>query len=404
MAIQRAIVIIPTYNEKENITRLIPDLLRVFATVPRHYEMHILVVDDSSPDGTANIVVGLAKKYANVHLVINPEKKGLGAAYLRGMKEAFGPLKAQVIFEFDADFSHDPKKIPEFLKKIDEGYDFVLGSRYIPGGSIPKNWGWDRKFLSIYGNLFINAVLTTLMIRDWTTGYRAITRKVYEAVHKEMNKDRFSGYTFQIGFLHKALRKGFKITEIPFKFVDRERGHSKLGTEYIKNTLLYILKVRAQEIIAMRVFKFGVVGGIGFVINAIGLFLFSKFSLVKTVADTLFLATHMNFINVAGLASALGAECAIVSNFILNNTWTFHDRKLTSPIQVILKFIQFNISSFGAVAIQFLVVGAGTAFTGQATFSRFFWLVVATAIGMIVNYLIYSNFIWKANKVKKEMV
>lgn len=394
----RAVVIIPTYNEKDNIGRLIPRLFEVFQKVPVRVEMHILVVDDSSPDGTGDVVREIAKKNTHVHLLTNAKKGGLGAAYLSGMKEAFGDLKADIIFEFDADFSHDPEKIPQFLQKIEEGYDFVLGSRYISGGSIPKNWGLHRKFLSIFGNLFINLVLTTFVIRDWTTGYRAITRKVYEAVYPEMTGERFSGYTWQIGFLHKAVRKGFSIAEVPFHFVDRTMGHSKLGAEYIKNTLFYIIKVRIQELLAMRIIRFGFVGLLGFVINTIGLFVFSRLSVVQNASLWMQSIAYLKFVNVSGLASALGAECAIVSNFTWNNLWTFSDRKMTSVGQIIPKFIQFNLSSFGAVFIQLFVVSLGTGFTGQATISRMFWLVFATGLGMVVNYLIYSTFIWKTKK------
>lgn len=392
---QRAIIIIPTYNERGNIEKLIPVLQDVFLGISKHWEMHILVVDDSSPDNTADAVRIFEKKYKNVHLLVNKQKRGLGAAYLKGMEEAFSTLKADVVFEFDADFSHDPKDIPTFLEKLDEGYDFVIGSRYIPGGSIPANWGLMRKVMSVGGNLFINIVMSTFSIRDWTAGYRAIRKPVYEAVGPEMVGDRFSGYTFQIGFLHKALRKGFKITETPVHFVDRILGHSKLGAEYVKNTLIYIVKVRVQEVMKMRVFKFGVVGGVGFLINTIGLFLFTRLSVVAALATWLAQSTGASFINVSGLAASLGAECAIVSNFILNNTWTFQDRKLGSPAKIAAKFVQFNLSSFGAVIIQFLVVGAGTSFTGQNSVSRIFWLVVATAIGMVVNYTIYSRVIWK---------
>ena len=395
---KRAIVIIPTYNERENITRLLSVLLDVFKKVPSHYDMSVLVVDDSSPDGTSAVVRPFIEKHKQVHLLVNQTKEGLGAAYLGGMKEAFGPLKADVVFEFDADFSHDPEKIPLFLQKIDEGYDMVLGSRYIPGGSIPQNWGLHRKLLSVGGNLFINLVLTTFTIRDWTGGYRAITKKVYDAVHTEMGSDRFSGYTFQIGFLHKAVRKGFKITEVPFHFADRTSGHSKLGIEYLKNTLIYIVKVRLQEIFALRVFKFGVTGGVGFMVNTVGLFLFSRISAIQVLATALSTVTRASFINVAGVSAALGAECAIVSNFTLNNLWTFRDRTFKSPWEIVPKFLQFNLSSFGAVLVQFVVVGAGTVFTGQSSMSRFIWLIIATAISMVLNYFIYSKIIWKEKK------
>jgi dolichol-phosphate mannosyltransferase len=234
---KKAIVIVPTYNERENIQKVVPILESVFEKI-KTWEMNILVVDDNSPDKTAEVVKQLQKKYKNLHLLLNQRKSGLGGAYLKGMAEAFNKLQADVIFEFDADLSHDPTKIPQFLKKIDEGYDLVLGSRYIPGGGIPANWGMHRKFLSVVGNKVIMFVLTDFRIHDWTGGYRAITKPVYEAVHQDLNSERFSGYTFQLGFLHKSMQKGFKVAEVPFHFVDREIGESKLGTESLKNTLM----------------------------------------------------------------------------------------------------------------------------------------------------------------------
>lgn len=390
----KAIIIVPTYNERENIQNLVPVLDQVFEGV-KNWDMHILVVDDSSPDGTADEVRKLSKKYKNLHLLVNPKKQGLGRAYLAGMDEAFRKLGADVVFEFDADFSHDPNKIPEFLKKLDEGADLVIGSRYIKGGSIPDDWGLDRKFLSVIGNIFIVLVLTDFRIRDWTGGYRAIRRDVYEAVVEEMKDPRFSGYTFQIAFLRNALKKGFKAAEVPFKFVDRKIGKSKLGSDYFKTALEYILVSRYLEIVGSRVFKFAVVGGLGFLINTLGLFLFSRLKLVSDLALALRSATGLAVINTSGTASALGAECAIISNFTWNNLWTFSDRRFTNPLLIIPKFIQFNLSSFGAVAVQFIVVGSGTYFTGEGTISRLFWLVLATAIGMVINYIIYSRFIWK---------
>ncbi|HAU99266.1 MAG: Glycosyltransferase [Microgenomates group bacterium GW2011_GWF2_45_18] len=392
------VVIIPTYNEQENIKKMIPALREEFAHSCSDYNMSVLVVDDSSPDGTGETVRAFASRYENVHLLSKATKEGLGSAYLAGMEFAFRTLKADVVFEFDADFSHDMRKIPEFLKKIDQGFDMVLGSRYVKGGSIPSNWGVHRKLLSGVGNLFINIVMFSFAIRDWTTGFRAITKRVYDSVHLAMSSSRFTGYTFQIGFLHKAIRAGFTISEVPIHFIDRTYGKSKLGAEYVKNTLIYVLQARFQEIIHLRVFKFGVVGLIGFSVNTLGLFIFSRIDAIRGFASTLATFTGWSFVNVSGLSSALGAECAIVSNFILNNAWTFKDRKETNPLRLIPKFLQFNLSSFGAVAIQFVIVGFGTSLTGQETLSRMFWLVVATAVGMVVNYFVYSRIIWREKK------
>ena len=234
------------------------------------------------------------------------------------MKYAVEKLNPDIFFEFDADLSHDPKLVPQFLAKLEEGYDLVLGSRYIKGGAIPDNWGLKRKFYSVVGNMIIMFVLTDFSIRDWTTGYRAIRRYVYDKVHPLLGEERFFGYTFQIGFLHKAVRAGFKAGEVPLKFVDRTLGRSKLGAEYIKNTLIYIFKARFFEL--LRFFKFAVVGSLGLVIQT-ALYWILGFG-IKIVSPT--------------VATILGGQLAILSNFILNNVWTFGDRKITS-IPVLLK-------------------------------------------------------------------
>lgn len=385
---KRAIVIIPTYNERENIPQVIPLLLSVFQEI-KGWQMGILVVDDTSPDKTYEVVEELSKKHSQVHLLINKKKAGLGGAYLKGMAYAFSELKADVVFEFDADLSHDATKIPQMLQKIDEGYDLVLGSRYVRGGGIPPEWGLHRKFLSVVGNWVIMVVLTDFRIRDWTAGFRAITKQVYEQVAPELTSNRFTGYTFQIGFLHKTVRKGFKVAEVPFRFVDRTHGHSKLGPEYLINTLMYIFKVRIQEILHNRIFKFAMVGGVGALVQLTSLQIWRQFLPFQ-------------------FAFFMAIETAIISNFIFNNIWTFSDRKLTLP-QVPIKFVQFNLASGGSILIQQAVALFGefviglfnlftvpvvnfTVDTGQL------YAVVGILIGMFWNFFAYSRFIWRAKK------
>jgi len=390
---KKAIVIVPTYNERDNIQKVIPILESVFERV-KNWDMGVLVVDDNSPDKTADVVKDLQKKQKNVHLLVNEKKSGLGGAYLKGMAEAFGKLGAEVVFEFDADLSHDPQKIPEFLRKIDDGYDMVLGSRYIKGGGIPKDWGWDRKFLSVVGNLFIMLVLTDFRIHDWTGGYRAITKKVYEAVHKDLQSEQFYSYSFQLGFLHKAVSKGFKITEIPFQFVDRTVGQSKLGADTFKNTLVYVLGVRFDEVIHHRIFKFVIVGGIGAVIQL----------------TTLQIWRRLTFFE---LAFFLAIECAVLTGFIFNNFWTFSDRK-PKLSQYPSKFIQFNIASSGSIIIQQIIGTVGKNVIGLLTlftlsFSRFtfhfdtgtLYAVIGIFVGMFWNYFAYNTFIWKKSPQTK---
>jgi dolichol-phosphate mannosyltransferase len=229
----RCIVIIPTYNEAGNIKEAIEQVLEM--DIPG---LEVLVVDDESPDGTSSVV----KKIRNrkVHLLSNGKKRGLGYAYLKGMEYATGSLHADILIEMDADLSHSARYLPELLRQV-KRFDIVLGSRYIKGGEIPKEWGLHRKILSRCGNRIISFLLGP-SIRDWSTGYRAIRSEVYCKINHMVDEEMLSGYAFQIGFLHKARKSGFSVTEIPIVFKDRSIGKSKLGLEYIINTLRYILK------------------------------------------------------------------------------------------------------------------------------------------------------------------
>lgn len=336
--------------------------------------MHILVVDDSSPDGTADEVREVSKKYQNVHLLVNQKKMGLGGAYLSGMKYAVEKFNPDIFFEFDADLSHDPKLVPQFLAKLEQGYDLVLGSRYIKGGSIPHNWGLKRKFYSVVGNMIIMTVLTDFRVRDWTTGYRALRRKVYEAVYPLLGEERFFGYTFQIGFLHKAVRLGFKVGEVPLNFVDRTLGRSKLGAEYIKNTLVYIFKARFLEL--SKFIKFGTVGFVGYIINASTLALFTTFW------------------NIEWISWLLSTEMAIISNFTLNNIWTFKSDKITGASKIASKFFQFNLTSAGALLIQTTVGTAGVAIFGTQYRQVLLPLIILFLV-LPYNWLMYNKIIWR---------
>ena len=393
----KAIVIIPTYNEAGNLPITIKKLAAVFQQI-HDWQMQVLVVDDNSPDGTAQVVKKLQKQYPFLKLLLKKNKEGLGAAYLKGMDHAFNQLKADVVFEFDADLSHDPQKIPLMLEQINKGSDLVLGSRYIKGGSIPENWGLHRKFLSVFGNLFIRTVMWDFSIKDWTTGFRAIKKEVYQAVAKELESERFFGYTFQIGFLNKARQKKFKINEVAFAFKDREIGKSKIGPEYIKNTLLYIMKVRIQEIFNSRIFKFAAVGLTGALVQL------SSLTLYRFLIPDFQYAFFSDFT----LATILSTETAIICNFILNNLWTFADRKIKNQ-SILKKFLEFNLASMGSLVIQMLVATIGENTIGLFKLftlpiisidvdTGMIYAVTGILIGMFWNFFAYNNFIWKKKK------
>lgn len=369
----KVVVIIPTYNERENIIVLLDRLEAAMKAVKRH-TISYLVVDDTSPDGTAQLVKEYQKSHKNVHLVTG-KKEGLGKALLRGMTYAVVNLKADILLQMDADLSHDPATAPEFLRALDTGADFAVGSRYIPGGSIPQNWGLIRKIYSVIGNGIVRFGLWHPPIHDWTGGYRAYTKKYY-LDNKEKVKG-YSGYVFQIAFLHSAIHDGARITEVPIQFTDRRFGHSKIApAEYIFNIYKYIAVTRCGEIVAGSFGKFLVVGGIGFILNAVILVLLHNVNWPATWANL------------------AGAAVAIFSNFNLNNVWTFRNQKISGIGQYILKLAQFYATSaFGVVVIQTGCIWLGVRLLGDRWYFEFFLL--GTGMLLIWNYVIYSKVIWK---------
>ncbi|MBP7875848.1 glycosyltransferase family 2 protein [Candidatus Woesebacteria bacterium] len=385
-----AVVIIPTYNERENIGRTLDTILPIFDSIT-DWRVEVLVVDDTSPDKTYELVREYGKKDQRVHLLLNATKSGLGGAYNKGMSHAFTKLNADVVFEFDADLSHDPKKFADFLLEIDRGADMVLGTRYKFGGSMPADWGLHRKFLSYFGNLVIMTVLGDFRYRDWTSGYRAVTRKVFETVSPLLKGDRFTGYTFQIGSLYYAIKAGFKVVEaVPYAFVDRTVGVSKIGPEYLKNTLLFIFRMRIEELLQNRVVKFALVGGVGTLVQLISLQLFRHQLTTEQWYE---------------LAVFLSIETAIVSNYILNSLWTFNDKKIPLK-QIPGKFIAFNLSSFGSILIQMALAAGGKAtigirplftlpFVNMTIDTGLVYVIVGIGIGMVWNFFAYTRLIWK---------
>lgn len=362
----KVVFILPTYNEKENIGLMLEKLLQVADKNPHHF-FKILVVDDRSPDGTGELVKKYIKKNPSIHLLSGP-KRGLGRAYVRGIRYAINTLKADVFFKMDADLSHDPKLIPVFLKEIENEADLVIGSRYIKGGSIPQEWALHRKIFSIFGNLIVRFGLMIPQVHEWSSGYRAVKAEVFKKVSQGLRK--YPGYTFQIAFLHRAINCGFKVVEIPLKFIDRRYGQSKFAAfNYISNVVLYVLTNSSFV-------RFCIVGTIGFIINTIGLEGFYRLGFRP------------------GPAAALGAEFAIVSNFILNNFWTFSHKKIGQKENIFAKFLQFNGISLGAVFIQWVIVGLGTSIFGDQT--RFIFFVLAILVFVIpYSYFMYNRFIWK---------
>jgi len=368
----KTVVIVPTYNEKSNIKNTLNDLLKVFKKVAKKFSMHILVVDDSSPDGTGEIVKKMAKKHKNIHLLVNPDKQGLGAAYFEGFDYAIKQLKAELVFEFDADGSHQSKYIPQMLKEVEQGADVVVGSRYVPGGAMPADWGWNRKAVSYFGNFIARLVLWTWQYHDITSGFRLTKTKFL----KKLNFAEFlcRQYAYKIQLFYELHLLGAKIVEVPIEFIDRTKGKSKFPKNNIIDSLRVVISLRIRE--SQKFLKFVVVGGTGFVI--------------QTIAFKLLLDAGVH----RSIAVALGAELAIISNFTLNNLWTFKSKKITGS-RIIPKFLTFNMTSLLAIGIQSFILWLGPFLFGLTQLTTWVSYFTALTIVMIVNYTIYNRFIWK---------
>jgi dolichol-phosphate mannosyltransferase len=231
---RRALVCVPTYDEKENVVAIVEAVL---AAAP---DVDVLVIDDNSPDGTGRLADEIAAREPRVHVLHRAGKEGLGRAYLAGFAWALARGYGLVL-EMDADFSHDPRYLPAMLEAAREA-DLVLGSRYVPGGGT-VNWGVARKLISRGGSLYARTILG-IPIRDLTGGFKCFRREVLEAI--DLPTVECSGYAFQIELTYRTLRKGFRVREIPIVFVDRRVGHSKMSRRIVLEALRKVWSIRAS--------------------------------------------------------------------------------------------------------------------------------------------------------------
>ena len=240
MTVAGHLIIIPTFNESENVEKLLDLISRTDPAA------HVLIVDDNSPDRTYEIVERLMQTSypGRLFLLKRAGKLGLGTAYLAGFKWALA-RDYEYIFEMDADFSHDPKYLPDFLAAI-QTHDLVLGSRYVPGGGV-KNWGLLRKFISRGGSLYARTILG-LSLRDLTGGFKCFRREVLEAI--DLDSIKSNGYSFQIEMTYRACCKGFRIFETPIVFEDRTAGKSKMSRKIFLEAVLMVWKLRLDSNIA----------------------------------------------------------------------------------------------------------------------------------------------------------
>lgn len=364
----KVVIILPTYNERDNIAAVIASLQAEFDRL-RH-DMHILVVDDESPDGTAVLVREIMAQSANVHLITG-RKAGLGAAYIRGMQHTLSELHADVVFEMDADFSHDPADVPRLLAALEAPADFVIGSRHIRGGTIPKEWSLWRKLNSAGGNWVARYVAGLYGIRDCTAGFRAIRASVLREI--DFSTLRVKGYAFQVALLHQAVTLGALVKEVPVHFVDRKYGQSKLGLRDIVEFVVNAWWIRMR---ALRTFmRFAVVGASGTVVN-LGVF-------------TLALHAHLNKF----VASPLAVEVSIIWNFFLNNYWTFKERKTRDRKRI--KGLKFNLVSLASLGVSYATFVLVSILRPQASPQLAQFLGIVPAV--FVNYFLNSYWTFRSH-------
>jgi dolichol-phosphate mannosyltransferase len=364
-----ACIILPTYNEALNIRTAIAGIFNQENKIKTH-ELHVLVVDDNSPDGTQKIVKELQKSNDKLHILVG-DKKGLGKAYKRGMRYAVKELKPDLIFEMDADGQHDPNCIPVFISLANQGFTLVIGSRFAQGGETPDFSFW-RKTISIVGNWMIRVLGGIPRIRDCTSGYRCIKANLIEKCNLRFLSTR--GYSFQSSLLCELMRNGANAIEVPIVFPDRTAGESKLTFRDQIEFLINIVKIRFRQ--SEEFIKFCFVGASGVIVNlGIYIILTRLFSLMLAVA------------------SPIAIECSILTNFFLNNVWTF--KKRNNQSHMLKKLLKFHIvAGLAGLVNYFIFLELVYHFGWHDIISNFIGIAVAT----LINYILNSIWTWKHKK------
>lgn len=373
---QKVVIVMPAWNEGEAISQMIDVLVnQEFPKIEA--EMQLLIVDNHSTDGMTEAVEKLSKKYKNVK-IIQQENKGLGWAYVTGIEHAIKVLKADAILEMDADFQHPPRFVKPMVDAYLAGAEYAIGSRYVKGGSIPKEWELPRKMISYFGNLFIRIVLLKPSIHDLTTGFRLA--KVDGVLNKINLRDlmELNRFAYKVDLLYQCMKNSKKTVEVPLQFEPRTTDKSKFNPKEMVATFKVAIILGIKD--KMKFIKFGIVGGTGFIVNFVALRLLRSLGFTET------------------LSWALSTELAIINNYIFNNIWTFKDQEIKGIKQTILKFLQFNLTSAGALLIQSIAGPIGVRLVG----AQYDGLVLAFIVLFLVlpyNFTMYNLVIWRKRKV-----
>ena len=397
----RLVVNIPTYCERDNIEEIIKRVISACKKIDA--DVHILVADSASPDGTADIVRKISRVNPKVHY-LNVKVRGLGVGVVKGHRFAVDKLKADLLAQMDGDLSHDPSTLPIMFDYIKKGYDLVNGSRLMPGG---KNLlGWHRRFFTRGSALFCKFSWGTFKLSEYTNSYRMFTKELFEKIDFTKVPWRAKTYIIQPAFLYASVEAGAKIKEVPIKFVDRKKGYSKAQiVAYTFDVLKFGVKVRIQR--SKMFVKFLMVGTGGYLTNAIALGLLNRgqvYSFVVLSQPVLSFipqhqeATRFLFLTLDRLfvASVISIELSIIFNFLFHDNWTFKTRKKDGLL--ITRFLKFNLTSAGSPIIQLIsILVAFRIFSLHEQIG----LVIGVGVGLFVNYLANTLWIWKAYPVSQ---
>lgn len=362
--------VIPTYNEALNVTSLLRRLTQLYGGSDTAF----LVVDDHSPDGTARLVREFASETDGRVYLLEGKRRGLGDAYVRGITHAMDVLGADVVVQMDADFSHDPADAERLLRRIADGADVAIGSRYVAGGSLDERWHLGRRLLSRWGNRLARWVCGLRGVSDCTAGFKAIRTDKLRAVG--LRDIQVRGYVFQVELLHRLVHCGARVVEEPIHFRERARGETKLDVANMLEFLLNILRIRLRS--HLTFVKFCVTGLCGTIINLASFYLMLRLGIHKFVA------------------SPVAVMISIFSNFMMNNYWTFGHRVMVGRESA--RGVKFAVVSLMTLLLSYSVFVALS-----ILFPRVFPVLLQAygiAPGALLNY--YLNSRWTFRRADRE--
>lgn len=392
----RLVVNIPTYNERDNVEEIIKKILNERRKLP-NIDLHILVSDSHSPDGTSEIVKKIQKENPRVHY-LDVKDRGLGIGIVKGHRYAIDKLKADILAQMDGDLSHDPSTLPQMYDEVSKGFDLIVGSRLMKGGK--NRLGWHRRLFTKGSALFCKISWGTFHLTEYTNSYRMFTKKLFEKINFNKVPWKSKTYIIQPSFLYAAIIAGAKIKEIPITFQDRKKGYSKAQiVAYTIDVIKFGIKVRFQK--SKTFIKFLIVGSVSYLINAFLLGILNRgdaffidllskplLSMIPTIESSpqiLFLHLDRLFVS-----SVISIQASIVFNFIFHDSWTFKYRSRQGS--KIKRFFKFNVTSLGSPLIQLISI---------LMFARIFGLheqaglAIGVVIGLFFNYTVNLLWIWK---------